>query len=96
MLWRQQETAQPISVGARASEKGESCGGELTSPTSFPWGILANVGCVQETKDSNFRPKSTVAERQKKKHRAFGGDLGETKYCKGILPSVHLLNPGTT
>lgn len=43
--------------------------------------------CGQEAKNSDFKPRSTVAERQKKQHRAFGGNTGEIKY-KEISPSV--------
>lgn len=42
--------------------------------------------CGQEAKNSDFRPRRTVAERPKKQHRAFGGDTGEIKYK--IFPSA--------
>lgn len=44
--------------------------------------------CGQEAENSDFKPRSTVAERQKKQHRAFGGDTGEIKY-KEIFPSAY-------
>lgn len=39
--------------------------------------LLVIEVCGQEAKNSDFKPRSTVAKRQRKQHRAFGGDVGD-------------------
>lgn len=88
------------SIGDKISEKREFCEVEPTSSTTFTWGILVKYlkmwGMGRKLRIQTFRPRSTVAE-QKKKTPAytFGLNLGKIQY-KEILPSVHLLNSGTS
>lgn len=63
----------------------ESCGNELTSPTIFTWEVLINVECGQESKNSYFSPRSTIAERWKKQHRAFDGYLWKSSKGDSFL-----------